>query len=444
MGTTLAQNEIFGNQFYTGEFDIFMDGVNSYYIENNDLTSDFGVISIDNGIHSNEVYDNRLSGNFIGLAPLGSNPAYNFYRNCFTTSLTDAYIEGQISGIVSDGFGAANNCFTHQGNVNSPVFDITGNPNPFDYIEPNNSIPNCLNVVNAHPNVNRLLIGAPSTDTPCGSVGTGNPIPPQYNPCNPIKTKEGILQAINWLNAKILEIQNNPNLSVKQKEWFIAIYKRCLDRIRKWQFEIILSEGAYNEARSLLLTDSSDEAKTAIYTSYIYENNLTGAASYLNSLGESSEALSDFKTIQLINLNRLPYGPLYNPSNEELRTVRSIAQKTHPYAGYAKALYYHLTGIVLQSDLPDIFNTHTTPRSANKDAKARIYPNPFSQQFNVKYNGDKAGTITVHDLFGKSIFSSNISGNMIISADGWSDGMYIVTVQADNTTIAQEKIILIH
>ncbi|HMT54583.1 MAG TPA: T9SS type A sorting domain-containing protein [Saprospiraceae bacterium] len=445
LGTTLAQNKIEENQFQTGEFDIFMDGVNSYLIRDNDITSDFGAVSIDNGIHSNDVFDNRLSGNFIGLAPLGSNTDYTFYQNCFTTSFSDAYIEGQIAGNVSAGTNAASNCFTHLGNVNSPVFDITGNPSPFNYIEPNNTVPNCLNAVKAHPNVTRQLIGPATMTTPCGTSGTGNPIPPQYNPCNPIKTIEGTTQAINWLNAKILEIQNNPNLSAWQKQWLIAIYRRCLKRVTMIKFELQLSAGLYTDARSLLASDNSDEAKTAIYTSYIYENNLQGAAAFLNNLSQTSEALGDFKTIQSINLNRLPFGPLYVPSNSELSTVLSIANKTHPYAGYAKALYFHLTGVVLQSDLPAIFEKHTTPRSMNKkEIKASIYPNPFTNQFNVKYIGDKDGIITVIDLFGKPVFTSIINTDMIVSADGWNAGMYIVRVQTDNETIAQEKIILIH
>lgn len=442
IGTTIAQNEIRKNQFFTGEFDIFMDGVNSYLIEDNDITSDFGAVSIENGIHSNEVFDNRLTGNFIGLAPIGNNQDYNFHQNCFTTSFADSYIEGQISGIVSAGTnGAANNCFTHQGNASSLVFDITGSPSPFNYVEPNDNVVSCLDAIKAHPNVTRIMYGQGQT---CDG-GTGEPIPPQYNPCNPFKTIVATTQAINWLNAKIIEVQNNPNLTFWQKKWFVAMYRRCLQRVTWIKYELLLAEGLYSDARALLATDSRDEAKTAIYASYIYENNLQGASSYLQSLGSTSEALGDFKTIQQINLNRLPYGPFYQASSSELSTVLTIAQKSHTYAGYGKALYYHLSGELLQSDLPDIFNTHLNPRSANKkEITASIYPNPFTQQFTVKYNGEKEGLITVCDLVGKTIFTSAISNDMIVSANGWREGMYIVTIHSDNEVLVQEKIILIH
>jgi hypothetical protein len=275
--------------------------------------------------------------------------------------------------------------------------------------------------------------------------GTGNPIPPQYNPCNPVKTIAGTTAAINWLNAKIIEIQNNPNLSVWQKKWFTSMYKRCLQRVIWIKYELLLAEGLYSDARVLLANDSRDEAKTAIYASYIYENNLQGASSYLQSLGNTSEALGDFKTIQQINLNRLPYGPFYQGSNSEKSTVLAIAQKKHPYAGYAKALYYHLTGELLQSDLPDIFDTHSTPRSSRKkEITASIYPNPFTNQFTVKYNDEKEGLITISDLLGRNIYSSTISSDLIVSANGWQEGMYIVTIQSGKIILVQEKIILIH
>lgn len=446
IGTTIAQNKIEENQFLTGEFDIFMDGVNSYEIRDNDITSDFGAISIDNGIHSNDVFDNRLTGNFIGLAPLGSNQDYTFYRNCFTTSFADSYIDGQIAGIVSAGTeGAANNCFTHHGNANNIVFDITGNPSPFDYVEPNNTIPNCLNAVKAHPNITRLPLFPALATTPCGTSGTGDPIPPQYNPCNPFRTIAETTAAINWLNAKIIEVQNNPNLSYWQKKWFIAMYKRCLQRVTWMKYELLLAEGLYSDARALLAFDSRDEAKTAIYASYIYENDLQGASNYLDNMVQNSEALEDFKTIQRIQLNRLPYGPYYQARTGELSTVMAIAQKTHPYAGYAKALYYHLTGELLQSDLPEIFDTHSTPRSSNKkEITTSIYPNPFTNQFTVRYNEEKEGQITVSDLLGKTIYSSTISSDMIVSANGWQEGMYIVTIQSGRVVLVQEKIILIH
>ena len=444
IGTTIAQIKIEENQFLTGEFDIFMDGVNSYEIRDNYITSDFGAISIDNGIHSNEVFDNRFTGNFIGLAPLGSNMEYNFYQNCFTTSFSDSYIEGQISGIVSAGtVGAANNCFTHLGNVNSTVFDITGNPDQLDYIEPIESALNCLDAVKAHPNVTKIQLNGPFN--PCETSGTGETIPPQYNPCNPLKSIEATTDAINWLNAKIIEIQNNPNLSFWQKKWFIAMYKRCLQRLTWMKYELLLAEGLYPDARAFMANDNRDEAKTAIYASYIYEHNLPGAANYLQSLGSTSEPLGDFRIIQQINLNRLPYGPFYQASSEELSTVLAIAQKTHPYAGYAKALYYHLTGELLQSDLPAFFDFHSNPRSERKkEISTSFFPNPFTNQLTINYNEEKEGTIVVTDLLGKSIFQGTISQDMTISANEWKQGIYIITILSNNEVLVQEKIILIN
>ncbi len=122
----------------------------------------------------------------------------------------------------------------------------------------------------------------------------------------------------------------------------------------------------------------------------------------------------------------------------------AILQKKHPYAGYAKALYYHLTGELLQSDLPIIFNIDSNPRSAGKkEISTSFFPNPFTNQLTIIYNEDKPGMFVVTDLDGKSIFQSAISHDMSISVNEWKQGMYIITIQSNNEVLVQEKIVLI-
>ena len=90
----------------------------------------FGVISIDNGLHSNDIRKNNIIGNLIGLMPLGVNTNYLFYDNCFNTSFADGFIEGQINDPQAHALTlqAANNCFTHQGDDIHPTFDLAGTP----------------------------------------------------------------------------------------------------------------------------------------------------------------------------------------------------------------------------------------------------------------------------------------------------------------------------
>jgi len=72
-GSTVGNHRIFNNQFLTGQHDIFMDGDSHYEVFENDITSEFGISSIDNGLHINNVHLNTISGSTAGLVPAGAN-----------------------------------------------------------------------------------------------------------------------------------------------------------------------------------------------------------------------------------------------------------------------------------------------------------------------------------------------------------------------------------
>jgi hypothetical protein len=64
LGSSLGQHLIEKNQFLAGEFDVFMDGDNNYIIRNNDITADYGIVSVDNGLSSNEISYNDVNGSY--------------------------------------------------------------------------------------------------------------------------------------------------------------------------------------------------------------------------------------------------------------------------------------------------------------------------------------------------------------------------------------------
>lgn len=449
LGTTFGQHKVKRNQFWTGQFDLFMDGDNNYLINNNDVTSDFGGVFVDNGNHSNEVFLNQIDGSFVGLMPLGSNGAYLFYENCFNTTFVDNYIEGSIGGVqakFNSFIEPATNCFTHQGNVNHSVYDMIGNPDPFSYVEPNSVPLNCTNAEKAHPNIIRITTPPGSFELPCGQAGPGNGFATLINYCNPIKSIPDAQLAINWLGNMILEVQNNTNLNDEQKSLYIAFYKRCLKRVKWLWIEVMFEDGRFEEVRDSLNTDGSDDAIIAIYTSYIFENDLDEAQQYLSSLLLSSEQLSDFVTIQLINLQRIRNGNVYEASGLELTTIENIAIKRHPYSGYAKALYYWLTDEIISTELPDVFTgNNLEPRSSiltvTKEEIA-IYPNPFNDLLSIISKSNRRANLRIVDLLGRTMYDDNIHGILEINTSQWNSGTYIVTITLDGEIILQDKVLL--
>lgn len=442
LGTTIAQNRITRNEFNSGIFNIFMDGDNNYWIENNNLTANFGSVSLNNGNHSNEVTTNDINGCSVGLIITGYNKGFNFKKNCFDTDFVDSHIYGQVAPVISDGISnPANNCFTHQGNVNSFINDIAGNPNPFKYVEPNDHSNTCLDALKAHANVTRVFQG--NTDDVCSYAGADFTTGGNDN-CNQAMNESALLGTISSLNSSISSVQSNSSLTAATKDWYIMSYKRCLKRATWTLFEYYLREKEFSNARSLLSSDTTEDARIATFASYIFENELEDAGTYLSSLTSTGSAFNDFKWIQNVNLSRLPYGPFFSINAQNLDTIEIIANKTHIYAGYAKALYYHLTGELLSSEIPEDLEEYLEPRSVESDddfKEIKITPNPFSNVLHITSTGYENNlSVCIYDMLGRPIYKDQIGSDDVVYTESWNPGLYVVLIIADNKVIEQKKL----
>lgn len=444
LGASLGQTEIRENQFFAGEFDMFMDGDNNYRIRENDITADFGLVSTNAGTHSNEVHNNLVTGCFVGFMPLEINGAYIFYNNCFNTSFADNYIEGTVGPVQANPqtFETANNCFTHAGLVTHPTFDMTGNPNQFTYVEPNDASIDCKDPEKAHQNILPANLGDGSNI--CDEAGSGNGnIPPQYNPCNPPKDEQSLWIALSWLRNKINEIENNPNLTREQKDMYIFFYERCLGRVEGFWFEKKFENEAYEDVRSYVGTSRDNDDILVVYSSYMLAGDYAAANNYLDNIQAPNSDMLDFIAVQKVYLSAIANESRV-VSATTLASISSIAGNNHPYAGYAKALYYWLTGDILSSDIPDLRGS--SPRSiggATTVENIRMYPNPFRDQLSLAISSVDPYELSVYDAFGRQVYTQQTEGNLTINTAEWANGLYLVNMSRGDKIIHHEKVVLI-
>lgn len=125
-------------------------------------------------------------------------------------------------------------------------------------------------------------------------------------------------------------------------------------------------------------------------------------------------------------------------------SFKSIAYKSHSYAGYAKALYYWLTGDIIASGIPDLRAIH--PRSigsTDEIEEVTVYPNPFKDQLSLSISSKEQYNISIVDAFGRIIYSQANEGDITINTSDWNNGLYLVNITRDNEIIHQEKLVLI-
>ncbi|MEM1322717.1 MAG: T9SS type A sorting domain-containing protein, partial [Bacteroidota bacterium] len=168
---------------------------------------------------------------------------------------------------------------------------------------------------------------------------------------------------------------------------------------------------------------------------------------YLSSLSDEDEALNDFVTIQSINLNRIKNISTFIPTNEDLTAVYTIARKAHPYAGYAKALYFMLTDEILSSELPD-FSTYSLPLESKGNSKLtqspiQVFPNPFSKHLNILSNNQQVSEIRIYNSLGQLIYFDSITeSSKTIHTSNWNTGLYIVEIRNHKNLSFKDKFIL--
>lgn len=447
-GTTLAQNVIEKNTFQTTYVGALNDGFNNFNLLSNDFSDPLGCVSIDVGSGAGDVVLNKFSNNFIGTLVGGSNPDFNFIKNCYNTNFTDVYIEGMVSPLISDGINPANNCFTHLGNASSNIQDIGGNPNPFNYLEPSGNNIDCRDAILSHSNVNRQFTpnGGTLEFPRCGINGILGGDTIYQDECYPISNSSSNINSYNSLQVKINEILNSNSLTMQEKTFELLIYRRCLKKVIGRLFEDYIKSENYTSARNLYSGNTNDDAIISVYSSYIFQNDLNAARTFLNQIEANSESMQDFKTIQNINLNRLPYGPFYQADTIELNTIRQIALKTHPNATFAKSLYYALSGEVLSSPIPNFsshgLNQHTKSSKVEKELITCV-PNPFNQELRIEINGIANFDILIQDINRRTIYTNKVKSNLIIiNTKNWQSGFYILHASKNNDIIATKKLIL--
>ena len=428
LGTTIGRNEINNNIFHAGLWNVFMDGDNNYLVEANEFNAAFtGVVSISNGNAYNEVVRNDFVGNDYGLNALFNNSQYKFLENCFQSNNADAYILGDVADeMATNGNQGAGNCFSHQGNAGSGVKDIDGNPDPFNYYEPDPvGAPTCINAILAHPNV--TIVHAPYEFNGCLPGSPGG----LYGGDNSAISAESQI-----LDLKADEKEGSGN------HRFIQQQAQLIDLMSNEKFV----GNQLNENNIALTSGISDDDVVATYSTYIQNNDLVSARNYIEAVVPTSEQLTDFVTTQLLNLERLENGPYYQFDAQQLATILAIANKQHPYAAYAKSLYYVLTEVLISSELPVFLQKEAQIRGYVKDldVKSMIYPNPFNEILHIDIGSYKNADIKIMNFTGQIVFEQvGLNQNLELATNNWIEGLYIITLSQENDVLEVKKCLLI-
>ena len=76
-----------------------------------------------------------------------------------------------------------------------------------------------------------------------------------------------------------------------------------------------------------------------------------------------------------------------------------------------------------------IMNEQNSP-----DFEVSVYPNPFENDFNIRYNGEGLMSVSIYDVAGKLIYNKDhlfTTPQKTINVDAISSGVYLVRLQTN-------------
>ena len=454
--------EIKNNNFFGGDYGVYTEGKSHFEVWSNDFVdqNEVGVQFYDTDDQDyNSVVANNIS---LSKYATSSNKVnfVEFLSNCFDSNTESAIdvSDGSIFPSQGDDQFSANNCFENQ-----TLKITTSNSNSFVYHTKNNTPTTSCKYIDCNTSGD-YAVRCDATQDPisfCGSISSPGTFSYPYKDCQiPISLGDK-LNMIQNLQHLLSQVTNDPHLPSPYKEYLIAKYKRCLNKVLKEA----LTNGYYqnNDLEAALTfadNHNSYELKMIAYSLIVRSGNYARARIYLNAMSLSSQdkldyntiqnIKQDYNTIQNINLDYLSDYLNYQLSVADKNKLYNIGIKAHSYSGYARSLYYVLTGNRVPVNLTKS-NGQSTPRSKSKlntfDAMSQlsVYPNPVrGGEVTVDLSKHTENIFSVHlvDLQGRVLINKVDVANEKINLNvaNLKEGIYFISYFLNGDMQGVEKI----
>ena len=423
-------------------------------VKNDFLGSYYGIFSLESGDNqaNNEVRDNYFLDNIYGNVAVGTNDI-EYLSNCFDNS-EEADIEVNNNSSIRLVQGdevlreSAGNCFENSTRIITGTTSIS-----FDYWTKDGygseNISNCKNPGSESLyNFEKVEADFELPADDCGSdlVAPNNPTSSFAGcDCDPSKGEE-CEDEIADIKADIEALENDGSINFWIKRRELAKLKRCLDRLIKKYVQYLLDNGELEEAIAFLSNEIDLRYRAMAYALIIETLDYDRARAYISNLSTSSQEEMDFKAVQHINLDYLMDRENYSLSMDDKSELYTMGKRSNPTSGYARSLYYRLTGERIYVDYEHV-NNAVSPKSRNATTKDEIdiFPNPVTQNFiTISLNIIEPTadyTVSVHNIFGKHITTKRVNNGVSKVNVGEEKGILIVMVIKNEKVLSTKKVV---
>jgi Secretion system C-terminal sorting domain/Pregnancy-associated plasma protein-A len=458
----------FTSNIFSSSNGIYLEGTSWFSIEKNIVGSGIQGISLYNtGNPNNFVKCNTISGMYQGISVYRDNVGLKLLGNTFMSNYgSDIYLLPSIFGSrIAPSQGseavAAGNLFSSNNN-SIPAIDHKNRQNrpgtysvEFRYYLPNtvtpvtnsNLVPRCnltdinlspapQNCTNTNPNKFTVIVNQSNSVTNCTeSEGFDDENGDEYVFYSLRTDVQNLTESTKNGRNKHLYPELTEK-SGKKNNMLNVLLKKAI------------STKDIQLAKRLLKDETEDNNKKKLIGVCFSLKEWQEAKSFLNGLPNQVEAWRDFKSVQLINLDRLKSSERFKLTPNQRRTLLEIVDKEDiDNASYAKALLQLIEGMRFEPRREGLSSTDIgnsalmmkpTPSKTITESIA-ITPNPAKDQVNFTIPASfKIQRLDIYGIDGHLYRSINVENEKITTdTNGMSGGLYIVKFM-DEQGISQQ------
>jgi len=185
------------------------------------------------------------------------------------------------------------------------------------------------------------------------------------------------------------------------------------------------------------------------------KNDLAGAQAKLASLPANNTKQIYFKEVQSLNLRYLQGFDKENKlTKNDLQRLMEIAYSETSISGYAKGLFFQITGTYLPNEYLELEEMAKEMQEKGKkretdaykttDQAMRIFPNPATDRLEIVSSDNiLISRCVLTDFSGKVVFQQSVNKNSLtLDIQNVVSGIYLVKVIDEHGEVTIEKIIV--
>ncbi len=454
------------NEFRNTRHAIEFNGANKFTVANNRFMGNSRAVTMDNtGIAVNDLRCNEYVGcTQVNNLFVGENIRTRFLENHSIERLGWGYVmlDAALPFMIGENGESAANCFGESANSFLP--DIASSQ-PFNYFysesmdcktEPSVGNNNVMVTEVLEEGVYCEEIGPFNIENP-GS-GNGGQIDLQNfeaeSACRPC-----ILDSINlYIDKVVVKGGDNPRTVAFESgpaTSDLRSTERTLDQWIDFGIYVGLKLKKYEYLENILSPMKTWDLQAKHFGIKMMKNDLAGAQTKLASMSANNTKQVYFKEVQLLNLKYLRG---FDRENEltatDLQRLIDIADSKTSVSGYAKGLFFQMTGTYLESEYPELEEMAKNMKERAKKKEAitsrigdefiRVFPNPATDRLEIVSSGDRLiSTCVLIDLNGSIILQKSVNKNSLtLDLQDTVSGMYLVKIIDENGNIIIEKVIV--